>query len=122
MWIFTKYGFYSVVEHKDNAAVVQIRARVKKHLENLIKRFAFLSDVEILELADSDYQFRFNCNKVYWEQIAKGLASDVRYPNFKNECHDTPELTDPDYQNALMDVWGRMAQTQEREIGTFDLD
>ena len=37
MWIFTKYGFYSVVEHPRHCKLVVVRARRKEHLDNLVQ-------------------------------------------------------------------------------------
>lgn len=35
MWIFTKDGFFSAVEHRDNSDLLMIRARCREDIERL---------------------------------------------------------------------------------------
>jgi len=68
MWIFTKQGFFSAVcARKGNGKHgqpvdpdrIMVRARVRGHLEALMKRFPdLLGESEIQEFVGTDYAFR----------------------------------------------------------------
>lgn len=81
MWIFTPLGFFSVVEHRDNACNVLIRARDKKHLTALIDRMQWT--VSIQDTPDADYQCRIVVEKDDWAAALHVLAHDIEYTNFK---------------------------------------
>jgi hypothetical protein len=56
MWLFTRYGFYSIAcaRKPDNSIdpnLVMIRARILGHLKNLQKRFHVLAEVEVVNPA-----------------------------------------------------------------------
>ena len=64
MWVFTRYGFYSIAcaSRKDGSLDHQslmIRARCKAHLGSLQKRFPALVGGKILELENRDYRYRY---------------------------------------------------------------
>jgi hypothetical protein len=63
MWLFTRYGFYSIAcARQANGSVdpdaLMIRARVAAHLRDLQRRFPALAGKEIVTLPDRDYRFR----------------------------------------------------------------
>jgi hypothetical protein len=57
MWLFTRYGFYgiSVVAVSDKTCV---RARLRKHLVALHKRFSGLQKFEIIHTSGYGYRYR----------------------------------------------------------------
>ncbi len=124
MWLFTKYGFYSVVcarqeNGKGNTDPdhVMIRARLRSHLEALAERFPRELDYKIHESDDTDYAFRIFVWKGTWTNIAHQLANEIDYDNFKAASHRQPVKSERDhlhYHRALGDVWGTMHDVQER--------
>lgn len=82
MWLFTPIGFFSVVAHRDNDALI-VRARVLSDLEAL--RDGFMPDLEILETPERDYRWRALVARDEWEHTAARLAASIDYPNFKSE-------------------------------------
>jgi hypothetical protein len=56
--------------------MVMVRARVRKHLMNLKKRFPAVAEVEILALPRRDYAFRIVIPKATWVQVLTGLAEE----------------------------------------------
>jgi hypothetical protein len=81
--MFTRYGFFSVVEKE--SGTLTIRARVKRDLENLKSKFpAELGSCEILENVGTDYEFRIKCDKKVFSELSSRLMLDVDYDNFKN--------------------------------------
>ncbi|MFM8791538.1 MAG: hypothetical protein ACKOFX_03505 [Solirubrobacterales bacterium] len=66
MWLFTQYGFYSVVCARDlqgdparvDPNTLMVRARCRRHLESLQKRFPQLAELAIDDTPNLDYRFR----------------------------------------------------------------
>jgi hypothetical protein len=114
MWLFTRYGFFSVVlarqvqddqvTSKVNPDSVMIRARRRNHLEALLGRFPGLGNPEILETHNTDYRFRTVVPHVDFSEVAKSIAAEIDYTNFKSACGEAmPEETA--YLDALHSVW-----------------
>lgn len=118
MWLFTQYGFYSVVCGRDLAGdssridpdTVMVRARSRAHLEALRKRFAPLAAVEIAETTSTDYRFRLLTPKAAWSDVVRELAAEIDYGNFKGRVETS--ANDPAYAAALHGVWAVMERLQ----------
>ncbi|MFM8548465.1 MAG: hypothetical protein ACKODB_12800, partial [Betaproteobacteria bacterium] len=87
-----------------------VRARSRRHLESLQKRFPQLASFAIDETAGSDYRFRIVVPKPVWVEVAQQLASEVAYGNFKDRAHS--QSGDDRYVDALHDVWEGMERLQ----------
>ena len=124
MWIFTRYGFFSVVnktsdllntEHVDQR--VEVRSRYKQHLKMLKDRFEEqIGDAVILGFDDPnslyknrDYEYRIIINAEDWVHLGAMLSSDVTYPNFKDEvsasCEEDKRLAATPYLEQLYSVY-----------------
>ena len=103
MWVFTKYGFISVVQHNSLPDCFQVKSRVIDPLEVLWPDY----DIQVIDWAD--YRFRITIPKT---EVALALIEkvigDVGYTSFKNECE-----TDEDYHYALTRVWSIMYNYQK---------
>lgn len=113
MWLFTRYGFFSVVcvaSNSINLNALQIRARFREHLVNLKKRFKFL-DYPIIKTTDSDYAYRMIVGHDVWDEVAIQLSHEINYSNFKNEVLSTM-INDHDYYRWLNAVWQTGASLQ----------
>ena len=114
MWLFTKYGFFSVVAAKKpdgktlssklDPTQLMVRARVRQHLVNLQMRFASLRDLAVLEDEGADYRFRLVVPKADWAMINRELADEIDYGNFKGLC-ERSDIVDRQYTSALHAVW-----------------
>ena len=119
MWLFTKYGFYSVVEDKEVPENVLIRARAREDLENLkalMKRFfpgSTLATAPIYDSLYSDYRYRVFVPKKDFEAVAQLLVRELDYTNFK---HAVGEAGDTGRDMAYMSVWSAMRQWQQRKV------
>ena len=84
MWIFTPFGFFSVV-HKTHDAPdrLTIRGRVRGDLENLVSHLPSASVIR--EDANADYRFRITAEKDDLAYLMARLIGDLDYDNFKNE-------------------------------------
>lgn len=128
MWLFTRFGFYSVTCARQdgnrpgaavNPGVFQVRARVRQHLENLIDRFpTLLSECEIVETPRNDYLWRIFVPRETWNEVAAYLADDITYDNFKSECSRQMGDQTFGYATALHDVWSTMGRMQRQAHGT----
>ena len=75
MWLFTQYGFFSVVCARDltgkskdiDPTTFMARARSRQHLESLQSRCAELRGSEIANIEDTDYRYRLVVSKPVWE-------------------------------------------------------
>jgi hypothetical protein len=121
MWVFTKYGFFSVVCARTgdggkgsevDYTRVQVRARVKEHLLELMRRFNI--ELEILETPAADYRFRIVMAKSDWSSIAAKVVAEVDYVNFKSEAGRRESVLGMLYEEALHEVWSVMHGLQER--------
>jgi hypothetical protein len=118
MWLFTRYGFYSIAcASKPNGSPdpdsVMIRARVATHLENLQRRFSALADTEILTWLARDYHYRLLVPKRDWVGIVAELAEEQEWSNFKNEAAEYQGDAGSDYVEALHTVWRVMHRLQK---------
>lgn len=118
MWLFTQYGFYSVVCARDlqgnpsrmDSNTLMVRARTRRHIESLQQRFPQLASLPIGDTPNTDYRFRLVVPKPIWVEVAQELASEVDYGNFKDRA--LSQSGDDRYVDALHDVWEVMERLQ----------
>jgi hypothetical protein len=125
MYLFTKDGFYSVVCGRQgdgsktqpiDPEVIQIRARVKSHLENLATKFPNLvKRNSIRETTDTDHRFRIIVPRKTWLQIMDQLASGIDYDNFKTDLAHHTGVTGRSYLDALHQVWAITCKLQKNQ-------
>ena len=120
MWVFTRYGFYSIAcASKSNGSLdsqsVMVRARCIAHLRTLQTRFPALAVGKILELPNHDYRYRLVIPKASWTAIIGELAQEQEWSNFKNETAKYQGKSGREYVRALHEVWAVMHRLQEGE-------
>jgi hypothetical protein len=123
VWIFTRYGFFSAVCARQgtgkqglpvNPDRIMIRARVRKHLDELSQRFPdLLGACEIEEFAGTDYAFRIFVDKRTWVAVLSSLGEEINYDNFKSEVKRYQGSAGAPYERALHDVWSVMFELQK---------
>ena len=102
MWIFTKWGFLAIVQHKDLPDYFQVKSRTPDPLDRL------WPDLEIDVIEWADYRFRINARKDAVVPVVSEILGSVTYTSFKGECRD-----DPEYHSALTRVWHNMHAFQD---------
>lgn len=111
MWLFSKYGFYSITRTQ-NRNEWQVRSRVKKDLQNLIDNIGAIKKSKIIETIDSDYRFRIILDSEQYIDLSAFLIASVDYTNFKNKV---TSLDDQKEKGPLyMQIWNIMYSLQER--------
>lgn len=119
MWVFTKWGFFSIVcaQGADGALdpdMLMIRARVVDHLENLLREFSLSGPVIVT--MDTDYAYRIVLPKTTVVAIMLHLTEDITYSNFKNEVALNRRAVGTLYVQALHDVWETMYLLQRQTL------
>lgn len=123
MWIFTKTGFYSIVNHNSMLDCYLVRARVKEDLVDLINdiyrdpahgsnaeanRDYAISTIEDDETAD--YRWRV---ALYREDVIDCLAQQMEDIDYTTNVKGTIDKGQKDRHSALMGVWDSMMNIQE---------
>jgi len=122
MWIFTKYGFFSVVCARQGDGEygqpvdldrVMVRARVRQHLEKLQEEFDdLLGESEIHDSPHADYAFRLFAPKSVWLEVLARLGDGIDYDNFKSEVARNLGAAGAAYEHSLHRVWSVMHKLQ----------
>ena len=124
MWLFTKYGFFSVVSARaDGAAKTKridpskfmIRSRNREHLVNLMSDTdvgRLLDNPEIIETPDADYPYRIIVDRGRWIAAIAILVGMTMEDNFKKSVR-TAMPDDQEFHKALNTVWGVMRNYQQ---------
>lgn len=122
MWLQTKFGFFSVVEHYEDVHTVLIRARSRKDLENLcevadsVRRDYNNGEAVGIEAKaiqftpNADYHYRIVCPRVSWMEVSLRLMTEIDYGNFKNAVSER----DPERAHLYHNVWHTLYTIQER--------
>jgi hypothetical protein len=120
MWLFTRYGFYSVAcASKPSGALdpdtLMIRGRRKAHLQKLQARFPLIADAEIVSLQNRDYRYRIIVPKDEWLKIITEMAREQTWSNFKSEAAQFQGTDGSEYVDAMHRVWDMMYGLQRSE-------
>ena len=118
MWLFTKYGFYSVVEYQGHDVdpknpVMIVRARRIEHIANLQVDFSEIAGETIHTSIGTDYKYRIFVNKEVWKRVMVELVENIDYGNFKDAAYEKG-FTDG-YEEALVQTWWIMKRVQDKE-------
>jgi len=83
MWLFTKFGFFSVVNKGDNDELT-VRSRTKSDLDRLRNHYLpSLSPPSAHE--GTDYPWRATTSSTALGEAMRVIAQDIDYANFKDE-------------------------------------
>jgi 8-oxo-dGTP pyrophosphatase MutT (NUDIX family) len=83
MWLFTRFGFFSVVR-KTDADTLTIRSRTRGDLDRLRNHYLpSLSPSQ--QHQGTDYPWRGTAEPAALEQAMALIVRDIQYPNFKDE-------------------------------------
>jgi hypothetical protein len=114
MWLFTRYGFFSVSVKVKGSDEVAVRARVRSHLDALMTRFPQIKR-KVVYTAHNDYAYRVRLPKALWVKVAAALAQEQDWSNFKDEAKAFGGSAEAGYVDALHEVWAIMHSLQYRQ-------
>jgi hypothetical protein len=106
MWLFTRYGFFSIAEADNGGSKLMVRARAKKHLEALQTRFPELAKLTILRRLNRDYKWRLIVPRAIWMSVVSEMTAEQTWSNVKDEVWRFNK--DAIYSNAMHSVWQLM--------------
>jgi hypothetical protein len=123
MWLFTKFGFYSVTKAKSTKkkGLFQIRARHDADLINLKNEVSCLKMKKVHCYVEADYRYRIYVWPSELAEVFVALQDKLDYSNFKNEVIATPNQKEK--YSYYTKVWGVMygyQQDKENEILGID--
>jgi hypothetical protein len=122
MWLFTKQGFLSVVQDREDATQVLVRGRVREDLERFLhvayegRHNTSIEDgksifPQIMETPEGDYRFRVTVPRQIMEDYLTDTLEDLDYFNFKSEVHGEPAR-----DKAYMRCWSAMNDLQQDHV------
>lgn len=120
MWMFTQYGFYSIVVDTTCRPKLMVRSRDRRHLVNLKKRFPLIRNAAIASCSKKDYPFRIHVTPRQWSKIAAKLAYEVNYPNFKDQSSKRRKNLGDAYVESLHEVWQALRDATAPEPEHYD--
>jgi hypothetical protein len=106
MWVFTRDGFFSAVQHFEQPDTILVRGRVQSDVETLCE----IMSTELVENVDADYRYRTIVSRQAWSDYLQQAARELDYSNFKDAMHGV--FGDSRRDQAHMDVWSAMQQLQ----------
>ncbi len=101
MWLFTRHGFYSLTRSPKEPDKLQVRARLRRDLENL-QSFTGLAGA-IIETQSADYRWRWIVSPADAETITRCLTADISYSNFKGIVARQPDQAAK--LSGLHEIW-----------------
>jgi len=108
MWVFSKYGLYSIV--KGIGDTWQIRARKLEDLINLMAASGI--EYEIRDNIGQDYAYRVFVEAADLSRVMETFQEALDYTNFKNTVAALPDQRDK--MPILGRLWQEMFDYQER--------
>jgi hypothetical protein len=113
MWLFTKYGFFSVTQNAKRKDNIQIHARAEQDLVDLKAAYPALDRSPIIETPDADYRWRLIVQRWKWDVVGAALVADIDYGNFKGKIATIP--TQREKSGMLHDIWDIHHQYQQKK-------
>lgn len=110
MWLFTKYGFYSIVQDENDKNLFKVRARKKEDIEGLQKDVFGISESKIYEDKRADYRYRIFINSEKLTEIMIRLSNSLDYSNFKNSIYQNK--VQKDKLDSYHQIWDVMYEYQ----------
>ncbi len=125
MWVYTKYGFFSISKNP-NAKLAngddefQVRARLLFDLERFLETTKLKKT--ILSFTGTDYAFRIFISISELTGFLAKTALDIDYDNFKNKVKDADKEAGLNWpaiasrQDAYFQCWNAMFELQIKNI------
>jgi hypothetical protein len=117
MWIFTKTGFYSIVNDSDDSDRYVVRARLREDLVDFITSFSQdheeWRDETIDTIQDgggTDYRWRVS---LYKGDVREEIYAQMHKIDYATNVKDNIDKGDDDRHASLLRVWSAMAVLQD---------
>jgi len=123
MWIMTKTGFYSAVQHRDDPSLLMVRARSLADLDHLLDTLDTLGfdRPDVLPTRIADYPFRAIMDKTAFAAAIGHLITDptagITYDNYKNQVH----RTNPERARTYGRVWSDLLDIEHEPTSGIEV-
>jgi hypothetical protein len=107
MWIISKTGFVSVVQHQQDPSLMRARARRRDHLVNTFG----LGDEEVIDLGPGANDYRWHAD-VTREHVKLALASAVNDVDYDSHVKEAVTGGDEVFYTAMIKSWGALRKLQ----------
>lgn len=108
MWLFTETGFLSAVQKDPAKPSLSVRARDKKSLADLSKKYG----LEVIETPFADYPYRVEMPKSQFAQWVGEEIEQISYSNFKDQVSI---VRNSKFAKLLGSVWSIMLGAEDKE-------
>ena len=106
MWIFSEKGFVSLVQDRDDASKLQVRARVADDITDTFP------GVELFTADGADYRYRARIDRREVADVMHRAVMDIKYDShFKEVAIEAS--THPGRWRAYYGVWTALAELQD---------
>jgi hypothetical protein len=118
MWIFSRYGFFSVVNKLDEGQPqdrpLQIRSRWTNHLQRLGEAFPHLAKPVKVDRASDYAPERIYASADDFAKVLDGMARKIDYGNFKGFMDRDRMFGMDGFAHALHEVWSVVYRAYNR--------
>ena len=108
MWLMTNFGFFSIVQKKDDD-ILTVMARARSDLETLKERYIPTLG-HILKGEGTDYQYRARVSREDMAEALGKIIMDIDYSNFKVSV---AEKQGRKRSRIYEEVWGALLNLQK---------
>lgn len=106
MWVYTRDGFYSIVQHRDQPDVAVVRGRVEEDIRRFAERLVkYGVETDVWADESADYLWRFYAPLETVGRVLGELTEEIDYDNFKSAA---PK----DRGAVLMAVWDQTTKLE----------
>jgi hypothetical protein len=104
MWLFTEFGFFSVVAHRSKPGKVLVRGRVQADVVEFARRSGATEEA-VFENQSADYRYRLEVTASAAASVVAEALKDIDYDNFKSRVEETQGI---EREQVYMGVWSHL--------------
>ena len=109
MWIISKSGFVSLVQHRDDPTKIRARARKRKHL---VETFGSdITDTDIIDFGSDANDYRWHVD-VPRAVVMKVLSLAVSAIDYESHAKEAMAGEDREFYRALLGCWRELYDLQ----------
>ena len=111
MWIISRDGFISIVQHKDDPSKFRVRAR---RIEHLTRTFDITED-DVIDFGPdaSDYRYHVDIDR---EAVAEELLFSLNDIDYESHAKEAMAGDDREMYQALMGCWRNLLGLQREKV------
>jgi hypothetical protein len=109
MWLLFDGGFVSVVQHRENQALLCVRGRVREDVAAFVRLAE--SDAAVSETPDADYRFRAVVHRGSVRTAVAKIVTALDYDNFKTRVAKSQGLK---RARLYHEVWDSLVSLDDR--------